>query len=63
MLRNRDSCGYDEDFENTPAEKKQKLAVNGSSSNGTHNGVSVINGGAPIFTKEETLKARKKFIA
>ena len=63
MLRKRDSCGYDEGFENIPAEKKQKLVVNGSSSNGTHSGVSVANSGAPVYTKEGTLKAREKFIA
>ena len=65
MLRKRDSCGYDESSENILAEKKQKV-VNGSSSSGTYSGAAATNGvanGVPVCTKEETLAARKKFIA
>ena len=66
MLRKRDSCGYDESFENILAEKKQKV-VNGSSNSATYSGAAATNGvanGVPVCTtKEETLAARKKFIA
>ena len=65
MLRKRDSCGYDESFEDILVEKKQKV-VNGSSSKAGHSGGPATNGvtnGTPVCTKEDTLIARKRFIA